>query len=1245
MARNQNCIRIWHWNANGYRCRKALLQQTVRTAAEPPDIIMIQETHMEDPPKLLGYRTHASPPSGRTHGKGAAQGVCTFIRKGITFTPLDSPLGGATSLELCATEIVIGKRDRESLTFVNVYSNPQHRGQRFRTFFHKIKQNVKDAPCIVGGDFNSPHKELGYPRTTAKGRNLLEESDAAGFNLLTDASQPSRLGTSTARDTTPDLVFAHLPDGRSVTWKNTGLNLGSDHYIIEVSLELRGSHVNAPSRKHKLTDWHAFRKQNVRTTIDDIEEWTRDITAAVENASTEIDTSDSIPTMDPHLAHMIEARQSLQRRWKRNRTNRNLRKRIARLGREIEAYSQQLCRQQWHAICKEADGQLHASRTWKLLRHLRDETQSKSFQRHRLGQILHSAIKHRGEQGVRDYLNNKYLPKAAQSTHPGYAGADNPELDADIEESEVRRAIQELNCKSAAGPDRVHNKTLRNLSDEAISALTDYYNRCWRSGYIPKQWRTARTVLIPKPGKPPSIDNLRPISLTSCVGKVMEHILNNRWQAHMEENDKYPPTMIRFRSKLSTQDAMLLIQRDLLDRPSSTDCRAILGLDVKSAFDNVLHSAILAQVTRLGLGKRSYEYIRAFLTDRTAQLHVGHLQLEERRLGSRGTPQGAVISPFLFNLVMIPVADSLADLPHVRHTIYADDVTLWVAGGATGHIQDRLQEAVHRIEGCLQGTGLQCSPQKSELLILPPPGHWRKSAEEEAANIVLRTGDNGIIPHVSSIRVLGMHINAGKGNTLAIDRLITKIGIATRLIKQVATKKQGMRETSLLRLVQSFVISHVAYVGAFHKWLQHEKDKINAAVRKAHRAVLGLLPSTSNEALARLGVHNTLEEIGEAQRIAQLVRLNATKAGRIILQKAGMTAPNEFPTEEDQPNVEKRHIGRLTRHLTIPPLPRNMHPEHDRGRREARAKALARTYEDDAQAYYVDAAMYKNKPHTFALSVIRACDGKCVTAGSVSAHTATQAEEAAIALALTCELDKAITVLSDSRSAIVGYSRGIIGRPAHGLLPTNRMARAHIRWFPAHMETTLGRTPNRNEEADRTARELAHRAVTSPPLLRSEGNDEENEPHPALSFGEVLAWYREQRRQAPKPHSLLSRSEGVFLRQLQTGTALTPALARHICPDLYQSDVCCVCSVVRADLPHIMWGCDEHRVRGYPPELPQHVVQNMNSPTRELQLMVIQQLETALARQKRGRLPDHVNGRTPQRRRLRPDAAPSPDRL
>lgn len=219
MAPNRTFFRIWHWNANGFERRKALLQQILGTIAEPPEIIMIQETHSEDPPKLPGYRVHAAPPSARVHGKGAAQGVCIFIRKGITFIPLDPPQGSQTALEMCAIEVVVGKKShRTSLTAVNVYSNPQHGHQRFKTMFQRARQLTPGALCVVGGDFNSAHKELGHPRTTAKGRNLLEEAENADFNLCTDASQPSRIGTSTVRDTTPDLAFIHAPTGTPARW-------------------------------------------------------------------------------------------------------------------------------------------------------------------------------------------------------------------------------------------------------------------------------------------------------------------------------------------------------------------------------------------------------------------------------------------------------------------------------------------------------------------------------------------------------------------------------------------------------------------------------------------------------------------------------------------------------------------------------------------------------------------------------------------------------------------------------------------------------------------------------------------------------------------------------------------------------------------------------------------------------------------------------------------------------------------
>ncbi|KAL3214159.1 hypothetical protein MRX96_007283 [Rhipicephalus microplus] len=65
--------------------------------------------HMEQLPKLLGYYVHASPPSARTSTVGAAQGVCTFVREGLTLIKLDPFLEYDTALELCPIEAVIGR--------------------------------------------------------------------------------------------------------------------------------------------------------------------------------------------------------------------------------------------------------------------------------------------------------------------------------------------------------------------------------------------------------------------------------------------------------------------------------------------------------------------------------------------------------------------------------------------------------------------------------------------------------------------------------------------------------------------------------------------------------------------------------------------------------------------------------------------------------------------------------------------------------------------------------------------------------------------------------------------------------------------------------------------------------------------------------------------------------------------------------------------------------------------------------
>ncbi|XP_077542017.1 uncharacterized protein LOC144154790, partial [Haemaphysalis longicornis] len=136
-----------------------------------------------------------------------------------------------------------------------------------------------------------------------------------------------------------------------------------------------------------------------------------------------------------------------------------------------------------------------------------------------------------------------------------------------------------------------------------------------------------RSAKESKPGKPPNTEDLHPISLTSCVGKVMEPVLLARWQNYLEDNQLYPETMIRSRQRLCTQDAVLQLKHRFVDR-DTRDSRAVMGLYLQGAFDNVNHSVILIPVSKLNMGKRTHEYIRSSLTGRTAEIDAGDLAAE-----------------------------------------------------------------------------------------------------------------------------------------------------------------------------------------------------------------------------------------------------------------------------------------------------------------------------------------------------------------------------------------------------------------------------------------------------------------------------------------------------------------------------------------------------------------------------------------------------------------------------------------
>ncbi|XP_049275768.1 uncharacterized protein LOC125760115 [Rhipicephalus sanguineus] len=695
---------------------------------------------------------------------------------------------------------------------------------------------------------------------------------------------------------------------------------------------------------------------------------------------------------------------------------------------------------------------------------------------------------------------------------------------------------------------------LRNLDDASIHALTDYLQECWASGTIQKEWKCADLVFIPKPGKPPTLANLRPISITSYVGKLMERVIQTRLLRYLEDNHLLPDTMFGFRPHLAAPDVMLLLHHQVVTQ-RTLDTKVIVGLDVAKAFDNVLHEAILRQLQTLGVGHRTYAYVRDFLTDRKIKLGVGTANSCIVSPGNRGTPQGSVLSPLLFNVALIGLPKLLADIPNLHHSLYADDLTLWITQGSDGQIEEALQTAIDRVGRCLDTVCLSCSATKSEYIIIPSPG---RRAPKVLPEMHLQVQGNPI-PRTDHIRILGLHLQANGSNTISLQRIDQSVVQIGRLLKRVSNKHRGMRESNLLRLVQAFICSRITYSAPYLRLTRAESERLETTLRKAYKTALSLPMSTATHNLMALGITNTVSELIEATLTAQYERLTLTHAGRAILQQIGISPTRAAPNYADLTPEYRRSI-------CIPPIPKRMHPEHHAERRADRARQFEKRFSGRPDVTYTDASYHPSKPAMVAVAL--APYRSWHTACSIrKTETVTAAEEVAIALALADPTTK--VVISDSQQAIRNYDAGRICRQALHIInsaPPSSTSRLLL-WAPAH-ESLSG-----NAQVHTLARDLSCRAECR---VHRAASPDTTMPRDSLltTYTDMLQYYRLGRCVYPPAHHDLTRREAVQWRKLQTGSFPHPLLYSRIFPERI-APRCKHCSYP-ATLTHMVWTCTHY---------------------------------------------------------------------
>ncbi|XP_050033264.1 uncharacterized protein [Dermacentor andersoni] len=421
-------------------------------------------------------------------------------------------------------------------------------------------------------------------------------------------------------------------------------------------------------------------------------------------------------------------------------------------------------------------------------------------------------------------------------------------MDRDIMASEVSATLNRIKTTAAAGDDPITNNMIRNLDDQSVAARTDLFNYDWHEGRLPDSCKHAKS------------------------GRISS------------------PTMFGFRAGLSTQDIMWQIQHYILKPGPIRATHTILGLDVSKAFDNVSHASILTNLSRMNVGTRTYKYIANFLHNRTAELPIGDLCSGKVTKGTRGTPQGAVLSP-------MPGLPTLLDtIPHIKHSIYADDITLWTNSGSDREIQDSLQQASDTIHTYVWANGLVCSPTKCELLVIRDK-RVRRPVPDPQEPITLHIATHPIHP-VQTIRVLGMRVQNNTHNSESIQRLRTTAHQINGLIRRITTRCRGMRETDLCRLTQAYLISSILYTYPYYHLRRKDEEAVNSIIRPAYKVAMGLPQSASTQRLLQLGVYNTHTELIEAHKTAEVHLLSRTEHGRYTLNRLNIN-----PTGENHPTA------------------------------------------------------------------------------------------------------------------------------------------------------------------------------------------------------------------------------------------------------------------------------------------------------------------------------------------------------
>ena len=396
-----------------------------------------------------------------------------------------------------------------------------------------------------------------------------------------------------------------------------------------------------------------------------------------------------------------------------------------------------------------------------------------------------------------------------------------------VSEDVILKILSDLDPYKGAGLDGLAPKFLKDGAPQLTPIITHIVNLSLISESVPDDLKSAKIIPLHKKKSRLDVGNYRPISILSCVSKVLERCVYIQIESYLRENQILYDYQSGFRPGYSTETCLIHLTDYIRSELSCGNYVGMLLLDVQKAFDSVNHDILCSKLEFMGINPN---WFRSYLSNRQQLVSIDGISSDFQKI-SCGVPQGSILGPLLYLCYSNDMVSSVRN----KLLLYADDSVILVSNKDPQVVARELSKDLNSCNQWLIDNRLSLHVGKTECILFGSHANL-----DNAKDFKISYNGQVICPK-DSISYLGATIDKTLSGDKFVDDLTKKVaGRLKFLYRHSSYLTQKLRK----KLCNALLQCHIDYCSS--AWYSgigiRAKQKLQVTQNKMVRFILDLSP-------------------------------------------------------------------------------------------------------------------------------------------------------------------------------------------------------------------------------------------------------------------------------------------------------------------------------------------------------------------------------------------------------------------